>query len=591
MARKLEEWEHLLRELRAEFLLREKELELLHSIDLQLLKEEIFLEETLPLITDGTRSLVASDHASILLKRGPVLEVAYSSDRLDLGQRLSIPDSIPGICVSERRSIFIPDLGNSPFKNLYVQIAGYCGPPIRSLIEVPIEFREEAIGVLCVESCRPNRLRKVHTRVLETIASQVAIALQRVQHFKSEALFANVDQMITDPSDTHQVIQRALQRVMDELYNIHRVQFSGAQILFPRGSNELEIVHSTNPTDRGLSVSIDHSVCGRAVRESRTIVVGDVSKDIQYRRMLGTAIQSEMAVPITMGDDKILIGVLNIESAESDAFSGFNRIVFEGFADKIKTLLAFARLRADVTDTLESRNASDLLVAIGDQTSNLVHRINNTVGALRLRILELQELLAGGKVDADGMVFIDRSLHDMLRLADRTLEMPEQVARFLSKEQGHLIDVNIMVRKCVADISAPESIVVDTDLADDLPELSVYSFDIVLQNLMRNAIDAMPDGGLLEITTRLVSHPELPSGYVQVSVRDTGTGIPAEILRQIFELNFTTKRSKGKGLGLGLWWVRTFVLRSRGEIGVESTPGSGSTFTVRIPVATPVIDG
>jgi signal transduction histidine kinase len=71
-------------------------------------------------------------------------------------------------------------------------------------------------------------------------------------------------------------------------------------------------------------------------------------------------------------------------------------------------------------------------------------------------------------------------------------------------------------------------------------------------------------------------------------VRDTGTGIPEEILPHIFDLNFTTKKSKGKGLGLGLWWVRNFVLRSSGEINVDSAPNSGTEFCVKIPVATPI---
>lgn len=588
MARQLEQWEHLLRDLRAEFLLREEELELLHAIDLRLLQDELLLEDTLPFITDRTRSLIHADHASILLKRGRMLEVAYSNDRMDLGQRLSVPDSIAGKCLTERRSIFIPDLATSPLKDKYVQIEGYQGPAIRSLLEVPIDFREEAIGVLCAESSRSHAFREVHARVLETIASQVAIALQRVQHFRSAALFADVDQMITDPSDTHQVIQRALQRVMDELYKLHRVQLSGAQILFRKGMSELEIVHSTNPTDRGLSVSLDRSICGRAVRECRTVVVGDVSKDPQYRRMLGSTIQSEMAVPITIGDDKVLIGVLNIESTEPDAFSGFNQIVFESFADRVKTLLAFAKLRADVTDTLESRHVSDLLVAVGDQTSNLIHRLNNSVGALRIKILKLQELLAGGTLAADNEAYLERTLNDMLELADRTLEMPEQVTKFLSKEQGKAIDVNVAIGACLAEINPPPSIAVETDLQDDLPELSVYSLDLVLQNLVKNAIDAMQSGGSIYISTKLVSHPELPAGYVQITVRDTGMGISEEVLPRIFELNFTTKRSRGKGLGLGLWWVRTFVLRSRGEISVSSTPGVGSEFTVQIPVATPV---
>jgi len=586
MARKQEDWQHLLRELRAEFLLREEELELLHAIDLRLLEEDLSLEETLSFITDGTRALLRSEHVSILLKRGPVLEVTYSSDNLDVGKRISIPGSIAGKCLTEQTEIFIPDIWNSPLKNGYIPIAGYQGSPIRSLIEVPIIIQGNPIGVFCVESARLSRFRPVHTRIMHAIAAQAAVALQNVQLFKSAALFADVDQMIITPVETQHVLQQALQRVMDELRKLHRVKLAGAQILFRRGNDELEIVHSTNPADIGLALPVNGSICGLAIKEGRTITVGDVSSDDNYRRMLGSAIQSEIAVPITLADDKVIIGVLNVESEEIDAFSGFNKLLLESFADKVRVLLAVAKLRADVTDALESRHASDLLIAVGDQTSNLIHRLNNSVGALRAKILELQELMDEGQIPKDSD-FLSNALEELLELADRTLEMPEQVTRFLSQD-GNTINVNKCVSDILHDIVLPDSISVDTDFHPALPELSLYSFDIVVQNLIRNAIDAMPDGGRLYISTKLVSYAELPSGYVQLTVRDTGSGIPDDILPHIFDLNFTTKRSKGKGLGFGLWWVRAFVLRSNGEISVDSKRDVGSEFCVKIPLATPV---
>jgi signal transduction histidine kinase len=585
MVRRQEDWQYLLRELRAEFLLREEELELLHAIDTRLLEEEHYLDETLSFITDGTKTLLRSEHVSILLKRGPVLEVAYSSDGLDIGKRIAIPDSIAGKCLTKGEPVFIPDLMKSPLRSGYVLIAGYHGRPIRSLIEVPIVLRGTAIGVFCVESARPAAFRPVHIGIMKAIAAQAAVALQNVQYFASAALFADVDQMIISHGDIQQVIQRVLQRVMDELYKLYHVELSGAQIIFRKGDDELEIVHSSNPADVGLSVSVHGSVSGRAVNEHRTVTVPDVKKDEQYVQMLGSSIRSEIAVPITLADDQVIIGVLNVESEELDAFSGFNEIVLETFAEKVRSLLAFVKLRNDVTAALESRHANDLLVAIGDQTSNFIHRLNNSAGALRARILELQEI-----VDEDGVLdqeFLRDELGELLRLAERTLEMPAQVTRFFA-QGGNAVDVNQCVCEVLRELNPPAGITVETDLDDKLPELSLYSFDLVAQNLIKNAIDAMPNGGTLTISTKLFTHAGTPAGYVQLIVRDTGTGIPEDILPHIFDLNFTTKnKKKGKGLGLGLWWVRTFITRSNAEITVETTKNVGTEFCVKIPVATP----
>lgn len=82
---------------------------------------------------------------------------------------------------------------------------------------------------------------------------------------------------------------------------------------------------------------------------------------------------------------------------------------------------------------------------------------------------------------------------------------------------------------------------------------------------------------------------ELPIGYVQVIVNDNGTGISDDILPKIFDLNFSTKpaSTKGRGLGLGLWWIRNFVRRANSDITVTSTLNEGSSFTVKIPFERP----
>jgi signal transduction histidine kinase len=253
----------------------------------------------------------------------------------------------------------------------------------------------------------------------------------------------------------------------------------------------------------------------------------------------------------------------------------------ESFAERVGVLLAFAKLRADVTDTMEMRNATDLIVAVGDQASNMIHRINNTVGAMRLRIIELQEQQQTGEIEPDS--FLAESLGALRNLADMTLQMPDDVTQVLS-QQSSMVDVNDAVKQALARVRVPEKVTVDLGLGPDLPLLSLYCFDIVIQNLIQNAIDAMPDGGVMSVMTESAVQPDLPSGYIQVTVTDTGSGIPDGILPKIFELNFSTKGAKGKGLGLGLWWIRNFVRRANGNIAITSREGEGAQVVVRFPV-------
>ncbi len=121
----------------------------------------------------------------------------------------------------------------------------------------------------------------------------------------------------------------------------------------------------------------------------------------------------------------------------------------------------------------------------------------------------------------------------------------------------------------------------------------------ILMNLIVNAKDAMPDGGLMSISTRLIDLQEVrpnvpsyvqPGRYVILSFSDTGTGIPRDIMNKIFDPFFTTKE-KGRGTGLGLATVYGIMKDHRGYISVQSDVGKGTTFELYFPLSDGVPQG
>jgi two-component system sensor kinase FixL len=126
----------------------------------------------------------------------------------------------------------------------------------------------------------------------------------------------------------------------------------------------------------------------------------------------------------------------------------------------------------------------------------------------------------------------------------------------------------------------PPKVSVSLDISPRLPPASAdkQQVQIVFGNLVRNARDAMPSGGSLTIAGRVVD------GAVEVSVADTGVGIPPEDLSRVMEPLYTTKT---RGLGLGLAIARAILDKNRGVMRVRSEPGRGTEFTVRLPAAAP----
>src|SRR5205823_2109505 len=124
----------------------------------------------------------------------------------------------------------------------------------------------------------------------------------------------------------------------------------------------------------------------------------------------------------------------------------------------------------------------------------------------------------------------------------------------------------------------PDNVRAVTELPADLPDVLADpdQVRIVLSNLVRNAREAMPQGG------RLTIRAHAADGAVELAVADTGVGIAPESLSRILEPLYSTK---ARGLGLGLAIARAILEKNRGNLRVASTPGQGSTFTVRLMTA------
>ena len=155
-----------------------------------------------------------------------------------------------------------------------------------------------------------------------------------------------------------------------------------------------------------------------------------------------------------------------------------------------------------------------------------------------------------------------------------------------SKGNPGAMDVNAMVHRAVQVMERDRgACIIETELGSELPLVKVDAEQLrqVLMNLVRNAMQSMNGRGVVRICSRCHGGPGLER-WIEIAVRDEGAGIAPQVLKNLFVPFFTTKEV-GKGTGQGLSLSRSLIVdRHAGVLGVDSTPGVGTTFTVRLPV-------
>jgi len=239
-----------------------------------------------------------------------------------------------------------------------------------------------------------------------------------------------------------------------------------------------------------------------------------------------------------------------------------------------KRLLEEANRR--LQETQQQLIHTERLAAVGKLAARVAHEVNNPLAIIKTAILRiLRNQSQADDPDKEHLQVIEREINRVARIIRELLDFSRprpsegaaQVNAVIQNMQGlleqHLHDKGITL-KVIPGLGVP------------LVRLSMDQLTQVILNMVRNAEDAMPGGGELVIQTA-----QKGKG-VEVSIADTGCGIPAEHIQHLFDPFFTTK-AHDKGMGLGLSVSYGIIQNAHGSIEVESKVGMGSTFRVSLP--------
>jgi len=252
------------------------------------------------------------------------------------------------------------------------------------------------------------------------------------------------------------------------------------------------------------------------------------------------------------------------------------------------------RLQAQAErERLENRlHQAQRLESLGQLAGGVAHDFNNLLAVILTCATFVSEATAGNEsVRAD--------VDQIKAAAERAARLTRQLLIFGRRDKANIevLDLGAVVTDIHGLLSRTigEDVTLVVRTTEDLPAIRADrgQMEQVMVNLAVNSRDAMPDGGTLTIrlgTTMLDEdyarlHPQItPGHYVELSVSDTGVGMPPEVVSRIFEPFFTTK-TKDKGTGLGLATVHGIVAGSGGSLSVYSEPGMGTTFRAFFPPA------
>lgn len=270
--------------------------------------------------------------------------------------------------------------------------------------------------------------------------------------------------------------------------------------------------------------------------------------------------------------------------------------IFNRFGDVTQTVLTIRDMTKDLVERVEQRTQAirkdlarvvqeDRLTSLGRLVASVCHEINNPITSIVAFNKLIRVMLEGVDLPGKDREKIDRYLDLSFREAMRCGSIVKNLLTFARPKglEASMVDLNEIVHT-VAALTRHQMEMASVNCKIDLPPVPFKAWGDFAQiqqcllNLILNAIDAMPDGGTIAISGK----KNEASDFVWLVVSDTGHGIEPDDLQRIFEPFYSTK-TNGKGVGLGLSMVHGIIREHNGAVEVDSEPGKGTTFIIKLP--------
>jgi signal transduction histidine kinase len=465
-------------------------------------------------------------------------------------------------------------------------------------ISAPLVVEDRLLGVMTILG--DVVFTQDHLDLLEAISRQVALALSNAGRFKElerrfleQVAVQQVAQVISRRLEMQPLLEEVCRQVAGVLH------YPNVEIMLVEGEDLVMRASQGAEQAIGMHVPLSEGIVGRVARTDRTVLVPDTQLDPDYVMAIPTT-RSEIVVPLRKGH--VVIGVLNVESPVLHGLTEDDARLLSLLGDQVSVAIENAALY----DRLR-RHSTDLEQTVAERTARLAEALEQAKEADRLKTQfvadvshELRtpltnirlylELIGGANRER-----FEEYLKTLNRETERLVDLIEDLLAISRLDAGThppqlvSLDLNEVARGLVADrrrLFDDRKIEVVFRPAQHLPRVVADERMLtqVLANLMTNAMNYTLPGGCVSISTEVTS--QNGAEWVTLQVTDTGLGIPANEVDQVFERFFRGAASRQMGTpgtGLGLSICKEILDRHRGRISVQSHSGEGSTFTIWLP--------
>lgn len=570
--------------------------------------QSLNLDEILEVTFDKVLETIVAEAGGIyLLDEGEkrlVPKVYHGVSPEFVEEAMNVDDGLAGQGLRSGEPIVVEDISKEPG---LTRMAAK-GEGLRSYISVPLKSKDKVLGVMDVITRSPRRFAPRDVELLTSIGNQIGVAIENARLYREAKQREQEARALYEL--TKSLASLDYQQIIESLIG------QSAQIIDCHVASLLLVgrvsANITSKIIKPVSEGFLQEVQQRLLDSYETLSgqkPGGVTVDLQGKVKAiedeGQTVKSFLTAPLIAGGR--MLGLLNLSSPRPNVYTERDLRLLSTVNNQATTSLENVRLFADLERakaelerwseeleikvegrTKELKEAQDRLLRAerlaitGQFGASVGHELRNPLGVIKNSAYYLKMKLGNA----------DEKVKKHLKIIEREISISNKIINDLLNFTGvkeptlQETDVNFLVKEALSRSQIPTEVAVVTKLMEELSPLVAdpHQIEQVFINMISNAVQAMSDGGRLEIVTKA------EDGFIVTEFKDNGCGIPEENLEKIFEPLFTTK---AKGIGLGLAVSRTMVEGHGGIIEVESPStdlgtgevGKGTSFTVKLPIS------